>query len=156
MHVPSPSKRQIIRGTAVTVALVLAVRLLNQQTRPPQVFLWECGVSPNCACSKDSRPEFYIDPLPLRYGPDFALRRARSIATSAPWPWKLVSQTDTTLHFEVSSFIFGFIDDVTLAVDGPAKLLHLKSASRVGYSDLGQNRRRLKAFERIWMQDDAP
>lgn len=156
MRVPSPSKRQIIRAILVAAALIVAIRFLNQQTRPPQVFLWECGVSPNCACSKDPRPEFYIDPLPLRYSPAYALKQARSIATDTPWPWKLVSQTDTTLHFEVRSLVFGFIDDVTLEVDGPAKVLHLRSASRVGYSDLGQNRRRLKAFERVWLQDDAP
>lgn len=156
MRVPSPSKRQIIRAIIVAAALLVAIRFFNHQTRPPQDFRWECGGSPNCACSKDPRPEFYIDPLPLRYDPAFALQRARSIATSHPWPWKLVSQTDTTLHFEVTSLVFGFVDDVTLEADGTAKVLHLRSASRVGYSDLGQNRRRLKAFERVWMQDPGP
>ncbi len=42
--------------------------------------------------------------------------------------------------------LFGFKDDVKLLVqpDGDERsILHLKSASRVGYSDLGVNRRRV-------------
>ena len=43
--------------------------------------------------------------------------------------------------------VFGFKDDVTIFTEpaGESKsMLHIKSASRVGYSDLGVNRRRIK------------
>lgn len=45
--------------------------------------------------------------------------------------------------------VFGFKDDVNIAVDkldDSKSVLHIKSASRVGYSDLGVNSRRLKRF----------
>jgi uncharacterized protein (DUF1499 family) len=70
--------------------------------------------------------------------------------------WHLVSQTDTTLHFQVSSLIFGFVDDVTLEVDPTNNSLQLRSASRVGYSDLGQNRRHLEAFAERWNKPLQP
>lgn len=42
--------------------------------------------------------------------------------------------------------VFGFKDDVGIAVesDGSGSILHIRSASRVGRSDLGVNRRRMK------------
>ena len=43
--------------------------------------------------------------------------------------------------------VFGFKDDVEMFVestDNQKSMLHIKSASRVGYSDLGVNRRRIK------------
>lgn len=42
--------------------------------------------------------------------------------------------------------IFGFKDDVNIAVEQSAaghSILHIRSASRTGYSDLGVNRRRV-------------
>jgi uncharacterized protein (DUF1499 family) len=46
--------------------------------------------------------------------------------------------------------LFGFKDDVLAVVepDGPNSVVHIKSSSRVGYSDLGVNRRRVKKIIR--------
>ncbi|MEQ8662522.1 MAG: DUF1499 domain-containing protein, partial [Gammaproteobacteria bacterium] len=56
----------------------------------------------------------------------------------------IVTHDDTYLHATFRSALFGFVDDVELRLDGDA--LHWRSASRVGYSDLGANRRRLEAL----------
>lgn len=45
--------------------------------------------------------------------------------------------------------VFGFKDDVKISVektDDSKSVLHIKSASRVGYGDLGVNSRRVKRF----------
>jgi len=42
--------------------------------------------------------------------------------------------------------VFRFVDDVEFHVDETAKLIHVRSASRVGHSDLGVNRRRVEAI----------
>lgn len=57
-------------------------------------------------------------------------------------------RTDRFLHATWTSPVFGFVDDVELLYDPAAGLLHARSASRVGYSDLGVNRRRLEALFR--------
>jgi len=54
--------------------------------------------------------------------------------------------TERYLHATASSPRFGFVDDVEFLYDPAAGLLHARSASRVGYSDLGTNRRRLEAI----------
>ncbi len=59
---------------------------------------------------------------------------------------KVKDVTERYLHATVSSLRFGFVDDVEFLYDPAAGLLHARSASRVGYSDLGVNRRRLEAI----------
>lgn len=46
--------------------------------------------------------------------------------------------------------LFGFKDDVLAIIeqDGANSVVHIKSSSRVGYSDLGVNRRRVKKILR--------
>jgi uncharacterized protein (DUF1499 family) len=46
-----------------------------------------------------------------------------------------------------ASTLFGFIDDVEIRIDAKQGLVHLRSASRVGYSDLGVNRKRVVALK---------
>ena len=39
-----------------------------------------------------------------------------------------------------------FTDDVVFGLDADAKMLHFKSASRIGHSDLGANRKRMESI----------
>jgi len=57
----------------------------------------------------------------------------------------VVRETPGYLHVEFRTFL-GFVDDVEFYVDGSQKVLHLRSASRVGYWDLGVNRRRIESI----------
>lgn len=47
------------------------------------------------------------------------------------------------LHFTFKSALLGFIDDVEFYFDEKMQLIHFRSASRTGYSDLGVNRKRM-------------
>jgi uncharacterized protein (DUF1499 family) len=44
--------------------------------------------------------------------------------------------------------LFRFVDDVELRLDRPSGVIHIRSASRVGRSDLGKNRERVEAIRR--------
>ena len=48
------------------------------------------------------------------------------------------------LHAEFRSMIFRFVDDGDFVVDEAAGVIHVRSAARVGSSDLGVNRRRVE------------
>ncbi len=50
------------------------------------------------------------------------------------------------------SSIFRFKDDVEFFIDENAQVVHFRSASRVGYSDLGTNRKRYEAFKALYLQ----
>ena len=61
-------------------------------------------------------------------------------------------QTDNYLHVECRSFWFRFVDDVEFLIDPEQKLIQFRSASRVGYSDLGVNRRRMETLQKACLE----
>jgi uncharacterized protein (DUF1499 family) len=55
----------------------------------------------------------------------------------------IVTVGDDYIHAEFTSAFFRFVDDVEFYFDSDAKTIHMRSASRIGYSDFGVNRKRL-------------
>lgn len=58
----------------------------------------------------------------------------------------IMQKSDNYLYVVFTTTIMRFKDDVEVYLDDEAKQLHFRSASRVGYSDLGVNRKRYEAF----------
>jgi uncharacterized protein (DUF1499 family) len=57
---------------------------------------------------------------------------------------KLVDEDESYLHYEFTSLLLRFVDDVEFLLDETTKTIHFRSASRTGYSDLGVNRKRME------------
>jgi uncharacterized protein (DUF1499 family) len=72
-----------------------------------------------------------------------ARERLRGVIASFPRT-RLVTLLDNYIHCEFTSALFRFVDDVEFHFDDTTKTIHLRSASRTGYSDLGLNRRRIE------------
>lgn len=62
------------------------------------------------------------------------------------------SQTTHYLHATFTSKIFGFVDDFELRIDPESQLLHLRSSSRTGYSDMGVNSERAQRFKEHFLE----
>ena len=58
-------------------------------------------------------------------------------------------ELDQFIHIEVTSKIFGFVDDVEFYLNEPG-VIHFRSASRIGYSDLGVNRERMETIRKTF------
>ena len=56
----------------------------------------------------------------------------------------IITSSDDYLHAECKTPIIGFIDDLEFYWSESEKICHVRSASRVGYHDLGVNRRRVE------------
>lgn len=104
-----------------------------------------CPSSPNCVCSQDPDPGHRIAPLAFTGSPAQAMARLRSLIASLPRARILVEQ-DAFLRVEFRTRIFGFVDDVEFRMSAEEQVIHVRSASRVGYSDLGTNRRRVEGI----------
>ena len=65
---------------------------------------------------------------------------------------KLVEEKSGYLRFEFRSRLLRFVDDVEFEWDEGEAAIHCRSASRLGYSDLGVNRKRLEAVRSRWQQ----
>jgi uncharacterized protein (DUF1499 family) len=59
---------------------------------------------------------------------------------------KIITETENYLYAEFTSAFWGFVDDVEFLVDESAKVIHVRSASRLGTSDLGANRKRIETI----------
>ncbi|MDE3040844.1 MAG: DUF1499 domain-containing protein, partial [Nitrospirota bacterium] len=62
---------------------------------------------------------------------------------------KLVEEDETYLHYEFTSFLLRFVDDVEFLFEDETKTIHFRSASRTGYGDLGVNRRRMEDIRKL-------
>ena len=98
--------------------------------------------SPNCVSSKadPSDKEHYIEPLAVA-----DLDRIRQVVDGMPRT-RVKTAEDDYLHAVFTSALFRFKDDVEFEVEGD--IVHVRSASRVGYSDLGANRKRVEAIRK--------
>lgn len=65
---------------------------------------------------------------------------------------KIVQTTEDYIRAESSSKLLGFVDDLEFYLPQDAKVIQVRSAARLGESDLGVNRRRIEQI-RLALQD---
>jgi uncharacterized protein (DUF1499 family) len=104
-----------------------------------------CPASPNCVSSLAADAAHHIAPIAFSGDPAQAMRRLRAVIEAMPRT-RIVADSGTALRAEFTSRLFRFVDDVDCVVDAPAGVIQVRSASRVGYSDLGANRKRVEAI----------
>ena len=106
-----------------------------------------CPDKPNCVSTQadPGDSEHYMPALSYSVDPKEVLAAVESILLDMPRS-KLKSKTDTRIHFTFRSRIFRFVDDVEVVIDDANKELHFRSAARMGYSDIGVNRKRMTEF----------
>jgi Uncharacterized protein conserved in bacteria len=56
----------------------------------------------------------------------------------------IITESSDYLYAEFTSKLMGFVDDVEFYFDPSAKVIQVRSASRLGQSDLGVNRKRVE------------
>jgi len=104
-----------------------------------------CPKSPNCVSSMAEDEDHLI--APFTYEGSAAEARAKLIVIlESTKRAEIISSTDNYIHAEFTSLIFRFVDDVEFYFDDQKPVIHVRSASRVGYSDLGANRKRIEAL----------
>ena len=107
-----------------------------------------CPETPNCVSTKNINTKNYISPIYYKGSLDSAKR----FLLLAIKPIKSVSikkELEQFIHIEVTSKIFGFVDDVEFYLNEPG-IIHFRSASRIGYSDLGVNRERMETIRKTF------
>ncbi len=105
--------------------------------------LADCPNRPNCVCTQASQAARRMPPIAFACSPTEAIQHAADCVAAMPRT-RIVSQQDNYLQVEFRSRLFRFVDDVEFLADADTRLLHFRSASRLGYSDLGANRERME------------
>ena len=103
--------------------------------------LLACPSSPNCVSSQADDGKHRIAPLAFSGDPEAAFARLKQV---------LGLRGDTTIIEENSGYLRVelrttlFVDDGEFLLDRPRSVIQVRSASRLGYSDLGKNRSRME------------
>jgi uncharacterized protein (DUF1499 family) len=111
--------------------------------------LMACPASPNCVASLATDDRHRITPLSFSDAPDQAFMRLKQVLRARPDTTGVEDQADY-IRVELRTRLF--IDDAEFLLDRTSRLIHLRSASRLGYSDLGTNRRRIEELRTQFRQ----
>lgn len=114
--------------------------------------LAECPDSPNCVSTSTTKESHKMAPIPFKDTNEEAMAKLVSLINSMPRT-KIVSQTENYLHVEFTSLVFRYVDDVEFLIDRKNHKIDFRSASRVGYSDLGTNRKRMKTISERFINE---
>jgi len=149
------------RSAALVLLLTISACSAKQPESVGGAGLADCPASPNCVSSRAAAGSAaYVEPLVIAGGVDEAWRTAVDEISS----WRrveIVALNETALHAVAVSALFRFQDDVELRLEPLAGRIDVRSASRLGHSDLGVNRRRVERLraaliERGVVREAAP
>lgn len=136
----------LLIGLIAYVAMALQSQKAPEDLGLQQGMLRPCPDSLNCVCSElhsQSSEQHALAPIKARYG---AWKRLITIITEQGGE---IQQDDGSyLHATFTSPVFRYVDDVELRLDEDHGLIHIRSASRVGRSDFGVNRKRIEHIMR--------
>ncbi|MCG8344261.1 MAG: DUF1499 domain-containing protein, partial [Chlorobiales bacterium] len=106
-----------------------------------------CPGTPNCVCSENSDSPGRVEPV--AYG---------KMEHEKAWTLlkKVVDEMGGAVQDEAENYLwttfsvplFGFVDDVEFRLEKTGNVIHVRSASRLGFSDLGVNRNRVDDIRR--------
>jgi len=99
-----------------------------------------CPDAPHCVSTQSEDDGHKMEPL--------------SYTTSqAEAQEKLLSIRNNYLHVECTSAIFRYVDDVEFYFDDEQQLINFRSSSRIGYYDVGVNRRRMEKIREKFLEN---
>ena len=118
--------------------------------------LADCPNSPNCVSSQSpsSDETHFIQPLKYSSTTEKALTDLKNVIESEDRT-KMIEESSNYLYAEFKTALMGFVDDVEFYLDSSTNTIHLRSASRLGQSDLGVNRKRIETIRTKFNQMQA-
>lgn len=133
------------------IVLATFILLAGCAGSPPHVGvkngqLTSCPSSPNCVSSQAKDKEHFIEPIVTK-GTPLEVKTHLLKTLNEMDRTKIILAKDDYINAEFTSKIFHFVDDVEFYFpDTKSKeiSIYVRSASRLGYSDLGVNRERIE------------
>lgn len=101
--------------------------------------------TPNCVNSQSTAGYSKIAPLTYKGDGKAALARIQLIVESNSAAKVIEIRTDY-FYAQYTTKLLGFVDDVEFYLDEKAGVIHVRSASRLGKSDFGVNRKRVESI----------
>ena len=152
---PAISK-QISSFAVIAVVLALAFSLWSNNifagTPPTNIGVTNgklavCAATPNCVNSQAPASDSQHAIVPLTMSGELAttITNLKQVIQAMP-DTNIIKETNNYLYVEFTSKLMKFVDDVEFYFDNDSKIIQVRSASRLGESDLGVNRQRIEAI----------
>ena len=140
------------RGRALASACLLASAVVTTGADvAADRALRGCPDKPNCVSSAEAQGSRRVEPFVI--AGDAAEQWPKVIEAVLGLPrTQIVDKTDNYIHAESRSRIFGFVDDLELVLEASTGVVGVRSASRIGYSDLGVNRKRVERLREALLE----
>lgn len=148
--------KRALLGLIVLITAVIIVffglGLYSETGSPPGLSngqLAPCPDKPNCVSSESSPSDDHsIAAFPVTPGMgEEPLLKVKEVIELLGGDVNFSNEQYLASTF--TSDLFGFVDDVEFRVDQGSGLLHVRSASRVGYSDMDANRKRVEQIRTL-------
>ncbi len=154
---PTPNKsnnknRLPVAGRWLPLAGLALLLAACSGTRPDHLGVTDgrlapCPDSPNCVSSFASDAEHQVKPLMFKSEPEAVMKAIQEELASRDRV-EIITRNPHYLYAEFTSLVFRFVDDVEFLIYAETKTLHFRSASRIGRSDLGVNRKRIESIRK--------
>jgi len=133
---------------------VLGILILCMGCKAPEIGLTPAGLlpcpdSPNCVTSQTKTGKQAVSPLTYSTDKATAFEKIKQIVSNQDNA-TIVAETNNYLHVEFRSKFMGFVDDMEFWFPEDQPVIHLRSASRLGYSDFGVNRKRVQHIRTLF------
>lgn len=132
----------------IITSILTLIILASCQGNPPNTLgvhdskFKKCNDKPNCISTFSNLDSpHYMEPIKYQEPKNLAVKKILKII-KLNGNSKIIKNENDYLLVEVTSDIFKFVDDLEFYFGIPGKI-HMKSASRIGHSDLGVNKKRL-------------
>jgi uncharacterized protein (DUF1499 family) len=110
-----------------------------------------CPGSPNCVSSQADDEKHRIAPLLFSGDPDAAFVHLK-LVLGRRGDATIIEDMPDYLRVELRTLLF--VDDGEFLLDRTRNVIHLRSASRLGYSDLGKNRSRMEEIRNEFSNEE--
>ena len=111
--------------------------------------LHPCPKSPNCVSTQAIDEKQKMEPIKYSGLLIDAKAKIISIINSLKRS-KVITNEENYIHIEFRTATFRFVDDVEFLFDDKEKVIHFRSRARMGYSDMGVNRKRMEKITKLF------
>ena len=111
--------------------------------------LHPCPKSPNCVSTQAIDENQKIEPIKYSGSLEDAKGKILSIINSLKRS-KIITNEENYIHIEFRTATFRFVDDVEFLFDDKDKIIQFRSRARMGYSDMGVNRKRMEEISKLF------
>jgi uncharacterized protein (DUF1499 family) len=131
-------------------SLALVLLMATSALPNPSPILPPCPASPNCVSSQ-ADDNHRIEPFKVAGDASVAFGKLRKILAQRT-DTKFISSDDTRIMVEFRTML-GFVDDGLFVLDAANCLIQVRSAARLGYWDMGKNRRRMEEIRKAYLAE---